>query len=115
VQEIVLIDTGSSDETKMIAARYGAQIYPFAWKDNFSEARNFSLEKAHHPWIVVMDADEKLSISDAKALPALVADSPPLAYSFIQRNYLSHSGVITWNRSWQSSPKDCEEAQDYAG
>lgn len=45
VDEIVIVDTGSTDKTKEVAARYGAQIYDFTWVDDFSAARNFSLDR----------------------------------------------------------------------
>ena len=44
--ELVIVDTGSSDRTKEIAASYGAKVYDFAWTDSFAEARNFAFSKA---------------------------------------------------------------------
>jgi glycosyltransferase involved in cell wall biosynthesis len=46
VDEIIIVDTGSSDKTKEIAAKYTNRIYDFEWIDDFSVARNFSFEKA---------------------------------------------------------------------
>ena len=60
VQEIILVDTGSSDATANLAKKAGAKVYNFAWKDNFAAARNFSLTKATKDWILVLDADEVL-------------------------------------------------------
>lgn len=56
--EIVLVDTGSSDRTKTIAAKYTNCIYDFVWQDDFSAARNFSLSMASNDWILMMDCDE---------------------------------------------------------
>lgn len=56
--EIIVVDTGSTDNTKEIALSYGAKIYDFEWNDNFSDARNFTLSKASGDWIIFLDADE---------------------------------------------------------
>ncbi|MDN4601241.1 glycosyltransferase [Paenibacillus sp. F6_3S_P_1C] len=58
VDEIILVDTGSTDDTIDIARRYGAVIINAAWTGDFSTARNLSLAAATHPWILVLDADE---------------------------------------------------------
>lgn len=60
VDEIVIVDTGSTDNTKNIAINYTPNIYDFIWCDDFSKARNFSLEKCTSDWILVMDADDIL-------------------------------------------------------
>ncbi len=58
--EIVFTDTGSSDHTKQIAARYTDRIFDFAWCDDFSAARNFSASKARNDLIFALDCDEEL-------------------------------------------------------
>lgn len=60
MDEIVIVDTGSTDHTKEIAARYTDQIYDFEWVDDFSAARNFAFSKAHMDYIYSADADEVL-------------------------------------------------------
>lgn len=60
VDEIIIVDTGSNDNTKKIAAKYTSQIYDFLWTDDFSAARNFSFEKASKDYIYTPDADEVL-------------------------------------------------------
>ncbi len=64
VDEMIVVDTGSTDRTKKIARAFGAKVYDFAWTDSFSDARNFSLSKASGEWILVLDADEVISPSD---------------------------------------------------
>ena len=59
--EIVIVDTGSTDRTKEIARQYTDKIYDFAWTNNFAEARNESLRHATGKWILVLDADEYVS------------------------------------------------------
>ena len=58
MDEIIIVDTGSRDATKRIAARYTDQIYDFAWVDDFSAARNFAFSKATKEYIYSADADE---------------------------------------------------------
>ena len=61
VDEIIIVDTGSSDRTKEIAARYTGLLYDFVWEDDFSAARNFAFSKATKEYIYSADADEVLS------------------------------------------------------
>ena len=60
VDEIIIVDTGSTDDTKAIAKRYTAKVYDFPWVDDFSMARNFAFEKATCDYIYSADADEVL-------------------------------------------------------
>lgn len=66
--EIVLVDTGSTDRTKELAAKYTDKIYDFIWTDDFSAARNFSLQKASHNWIFMLDCDEWIEHIDKEEL-----------------------------------------------
>ncbi|MBI2102459.1 glycosyltransferase [Candidatus Woesearchaeota archaeon] len=60
VDEIIIVDTGSTDKTKEIAKRFTNKIYDFIWNDNFSAPRNEALKHATGDWILVLDADEIL-------------------------------------------------------
>lgn len=60
VDEIIIVDTGSTDQTKAIASRYTSQIYDYEWNNNFADARNFSFSKATMDYIYAPDADEIL-------------------------------------------------------
>lgn len=60
VEEIIIVDTGSEDNTIEIAKRYTSNIYNFEWTGSFAEARNFSIRQSSCDYILVMDADEYL-------------------------------------------------------
>ncbi|MCP4634276.1 MAG: tetratricopeptide repeat protein [candidate division Zixibacteria bacterium] len=68
VDQIVVVDTGSSDKTPEIAKQYGAEVYFHPWKNSFSEARNNSIKYATGDWIIYLDADEELFNEDKELL-----------------------------------------------
>lgn len=74
VDEMVIVDTGSTDSTIDIAKRYGATVYEFPWNGSFSDARNHSLKHAGCDWILMMDADEEMDRSSHAAVKAIVED-----------------------------------------
>ena len=65
VNEIVVVDTGSTDNTITVARKLGAKVYSFPWQDDFSKARNFALSKAKGDWLVLLDADEYFTYKTA--------------------------------------------------
>ena len=68
VDEICILDTGSTDQTVEIAGRFGAKIEFFAWNNDFGGARNRNLDMATMDWIMVADADEYLRQEDVQTL-----------------------------------------------
>ena len=66
VDEVVIVDTGSIDNTKEIITRYTSNIYDFEWINDFSAARNFAASKATGEWILVLDADEYIDEENFK-------------------------------------------------
>ncbi len=93
--EIVVVDTGSADGTLEIARQYRCRIFPFAWVDDFSQARNFSLEQARFRWVLCVDSDEVLeSPDDAGAiLRAAMAEEAAPAYLVLQENHYDDCSV----------------------
>lgn len=71
VDEIVVVDTGSTDRTKEIAKEFTENIYDFKWIDDFSAARNFSYSKATKDYIFLMDADDVLLEEDREKFKKL--------------------------------------------
>lgn len=74
VDEIVLVDTGSTDRTVEIAQRYGAKVVHHPWRDDFSDARNVSLQHATGDWVLWLDADERLDKASAEAIRNAIRD-----------------------------------------
>lgn len=64
VDEMIIVDTGSVDDTIEIAKTFNAKIYHYEWDNNFSNARNFSLSHATKDWIILMDADDEFLNED---------------------------------------------------
>lgn len=75
VDEIIIVDTGSTDKTVEIAKSYGAHIYHYDWNNDFSKARNVSLQKATKDWILVLDADEVLPYEEGLKLKNIINTS----------------------------------------
>lgn len=67
VDEVIVVDTGSTDSTKEIVEKYTSNIYDFEWISDFSAARNYAASKATGEWIVVLDADEYVDEENFKA------------------------------------------------
>lgn len=70
--EIIVVDTGSTDNTVDIALSYDAKIYHYKWDNNFSNAKNFALDKASGDWIIFLDADEYFESNTIKQLKTVL-------------------------------------------
>ena len=89
--ELVIADTGSTDNTKEIAAKYADTLFDFPWVNDFSKARNAVMDRCKGKWFITIDADEYLE-SSPDELVALVTNESNLKYScatFVKRNYSS--------------------------
>ena len=109
--EIVFVDTGSTDVTVDIAQSYGARIFHFAWQDDFSLARNFSLEQAKGDWILVLDADESIAEQDHAAIREWLQRDDLNAVTAPQRHYIVTGTVV----GWQPGPGGYDEGRAYPG
>jgi glycosyltransferase involved in cell wall biosynthesis len=72
--ELVVVDTGSRDETVRLATEAGARVVHFAWCDDFAAARNASIAAARGRWVLVLDADERLTADSHARIRAALAD-----------------------------------------
>ena len=66
VDEMVVVDTGSRDETPQIVVELGARLFHFEWCDDFAAARNESLRHAHGEWLFWMDSDDTISEANGR-------------------------------------------------
>lgn len=81
--EIVLVDTGSTDGTLKIAEEFNCRIYNFEWVNDFAAARNFALSKSKGSWILYLDADERLNSASKEEVLKLTAKEKKLGVQCI--------------------------------
>lgn len=74
--EIIIVDTGSTDNSRQIALRYTDKVYDFTWTGNFSEARNYAIGKASREYILMIDSDEIVVSFDKDKLEELIHKNP---------------------------------------
>ena len=105
--EIVVVDTGSHDRTRDIARIYGARVYDHEWREDFSAARNFALEKAQGDCILILDADELIAAQDLPSFKDMIASNgkTPKAYSVETRNYANVVNSLNWQPNEGQYPK----------
>ncbi|MCP4706534.1 MAG: tetratricopeptide repeat protein [candidate division Zixibacteria bacterium] len=82
VDEIIIVDTGSTDKTVEIAKSYGAKVYNQEWTKDFSFHRNYSISKATCDWIFIIDADEEFVLDDLPTLRQAAAQDDYRIVSF---------------------------------
>jgi tetratricopeptide (TPR) repeat protein len=85
VDEMVILDTGSSDRTVEIAKEFGARVYHFEWCNNFSTARNESLKYVRGEWVLVLDADEVLVPEIVPALKQAIKSDRHLLLNLVRQ------------------------------
>lgn len=107
VQQIVVADTGSTDETLQIAREFGAEVLSTSWENDFAAARNRALEPVRSRWVLSLDADELLDPGSAAELAQLTSSSSSsdssgfAAYQVSIRNYLRSLEERIWDRPAQ--------------
>lgn len=82
VDEMNIVDTGSTDNTKEIVKQYTNRIFDFKWIDNFAAARNFSFQQATKDYILWLDADDLLNIEEQEKFRVLKNTLSPKLMSF---------------------------------
>ncbi|HUA04117.1 MAG TPA: glycosyltransferase [Solirubrobacteraceae bacterium] len=92
VDEIVIVDTGSTDRTIEIARDHNATVIEKPWTGSFSDARNASFEAATGDWIIYLDADEVLVADDVQRLKALTGRTWREAFYVVETSYTGELG-----------------------
>lgn len=90
--EIVVVDTGSTDNSKEIARKYTNKVYDFTWVDDFSAARNYAAGRASHNMIFPVDTDEFVTRLDWEELQALIEQHPKSVGSIKRLDYFETDG-----------------------
>jgi len=109
--EIIVVDSHSTDLTVKIACRFTPNVVERTWT-NYSDQKNFAADRAEHPWILSLDADERLSPELREELMALAKGEPPCAgFSMPRRvfylgRWIKHSGWYP-DRKVRLFRKDC--------
>ncbi len=75
--ELLVLDTGSTDRTRVVAYRYGAKVVQVPWTDDFSAARNRGLDEASGQWVLWLDAGERLAEGSGKAIREFLGRADP--------------------------------------
>ncbi len=101
--EIILVDSGSTDRTCEIARRHGARIFTRAWT-GFADQRNFAAAQSSHEWILALDADEELS-SELRASLRAWKESPPAAAAYEFSRKASYLGRWILHSGWYPDRK----------
>jgi glycosyltransferase involved in cell wall biosynthesis len=112
--EIIIVDTGSTDNTKRIAEKFTDKIFDFKWTSDFSEARNFSLSKASGDWILVIDADESINQKDIEKIKKILEEPEANAYHLIWRDYTNKTGVLGWKSSHNDEYPESKTAAGFS-
>jgi len=104
VDEIVVVDTGSVDDSIAIATSMGAVVGHHAWRDDFAAARNIGLDLASGEWILYIDADERLAPVARADVEALLTNAPEVAFRLLLRPTADATPYREY-RLWRSDPR----------
>jgi glycosyltransferase involved in cell wall biosynthesis len=85
VDEMIVLDTGSSDRTPQIAQQFGAKVYDFQWSNNFSTARNAALKYVTSDWVLVLDADEMLTPSIVPQMQSVIQSDEYILINLVRQ------------------------------
>lgn len=98
VDDMIVVDTGSNDQTIALARAEGARVFQFSWAGDFARARNFSLKQAASDWILVLDADEVLEPVNVEEFNRLLDAHNVEGYFLHLKNYLGTGQEVSWDQ-----------------
>lgn len=97
-RQIIIVDSGSTDGTLQIAAEFGCEIYKEAWH-GFGPQKQLAIDKCREPWILILDADERIPQETAEVIQSIVSGEKikEVGFSFPRKNYfqgrwIKHAG-----------------------
>src|SRR4051812_48876740 len=112
VSQIVVADTGSTDQTCNIARNCGAIVTSIPWENNFAKARNAALSSLNTDWVLVLDADEELDRGAARKIPSLIQRPGVGGYLTPIRNYVPSVTGRGWDRAARPNDSEHPRAKD---
>jgi glycosyltransferase involved in cell wall biosynthesis len=88
-EQVVVVDSGSTDDTIRIARDFGCEVFLEPWREGFGAQKQFAIDQCRLPWVLVLDADERIPPETAASIREIVADPTPIAagYSFPRKNF----------------------------
>lgn len=106
VDEIVVVDTGSSDKTIEVANSFGVKIFYFNWVNDFSAARNFALSKCTGDWVLYLDADEELNHDSIEEVKKYKSRTPAGVYCTVKSlgSSTANGSVMRYPRLFANVP-----------
>lgn len=107
VHHMVIVDTGSSDDTVEVARSFGADVIQIEWPGAFDAAINVALDAVDSPWTLRLDSDEWFEAEDAARLSALASQEQVFAYYFVRRDFYDDIAPteISLLRMWRTDPR----------
>ena len=111
VDEIIIVDTGSKDDSISIAEAHGARVLKDPWQDDFARPRNIGIEKASENWVLIMDPDEMLLQKHHSDIKWLTRAKHFDAFWLTTRNY----APVNYRIDYQFTPRDGDPLEKYPG
>jgi glycosyltransferase involved in cell wall biosynthesis len=87
--QIVVVDSGGTDDTVKIASDFGCEVFVESWRGGFGAQKQFAIDQCLQPWILVLDADERIPPETASKIKQIISntDSKTVGYSFPRKNF----------------------------
>ena len=102
--EVVIVDTGSADDSVELARSFGARVLELPWRGSFSEPRNLGLEQVRGEWVLYVDADERVEPIPREQLVERLRSAPEVALRVLLRPF-AHATPYFEYRLWRNDPR----------
>jgi glycosyltransferase involved in cell wall biosynthesis len=113
VDEMIVADTGSNDDSLEIARKAGAKTISIPWESDYAKARNLSLGQVTSDWVLMLDADERLDPGARERVPTLLVNRGIAGYQVTIRNYVNDPSRKIWDRKSLPNDGSYEPARQY--
>jgi tetratricopeptide (TPR) repeat protein len=113
--EIVIADTGSTDNSIAIAESFGARVVQIPWQDDFAAARNAALREVKSDWVLILDADEQLDDCAAQEIMEAMQRPGVVGYQVMIRNYVRSMNEVLWDKGALPNDGRVARANEFPG